>query len=434
MELGMMRFSHLVARLAAIAGAWLAFSEAKAAAATCDFTGTTVYVAGANAAGPYLETLSGVLASQTPPVNLVYFSLPSCEAVTDFTTPTAVTSSATYWTVSGGVTTANTCTPSTPVSFDASVSDVYASTCLVTTFLAGQQEFAGPVQAMTFAVNPGSNQTAISEEAAHVVFEDIGVTSYTVSPWTVPSQLFIRSGGNTGAGVRFMIGSALGFKDDNDWSVDIPTANVLTSQTTLLSDLAAATANANETLGTLSSTVTDLNRVGSTSTTQVKVLAFQGHGQTCGYFPDSSPSAFDKRNVREGRYLIWGPLHFITAVSGGVPVSSSDSGNAAANAAVKSLIELVTLDPSLTDSEAEQSIAAAAEADVVSDCAMRVQRAGEVTVNPVEYSYAPPEGSCGCYWESKTSTAAPAGCTTCTTSTTCPSTNPVCRYGYCEAF
>jgi hypothetical protein len=135
--------------------------------------------------------------------------------------------------------------------------------------------------------------------------------------------------------------------------------------------------------------------------------------------------------VREGRYVIWGPLHFITSVSAGVPVSSSNPGDAPTNAAVATLIDLVTLDHSLTDTELEQSIAAAANAGVIPDCAMRVQRIGEVTPTSVEYSYLPPEGSCGCYWESQTSTAAPAGCTRCTTTS---STCPVCRYGYCEAF
>jgi len=429
----LIRYTHLFVGLAVAAGALSAVSNAEAA--NCNFTGTTVYVAGANAAGPYLETLSQLLAAETPPVNLVWLSLPSCQAVTDFTTSTAVGSTVTYWTpaAGGGTPTQSTCTPVTPVAVDASVSDVYASTCFAATagsLAAGEKEFAGPVQAMVFAVNPNSNQTVISEDAAHVVFKDIGVTSFTVSPWTSPTSLFIRTGATQGAGVRFMIGTALGFAD-TDWSADIPTSNVLSSQTTLLGDLAAATANANATLGTLSSTVTDTSRVGSSSTTQVQVLAFQAKGQSCGYFPDSSPTALDKLNVREGRYVIWGPLHFITSVSAGVPVSSSNPGDAPTNAAVATLIDLVTLDHSLTDTELEQSIAAAANAGVIPDCAMRVQRIGEVTPTSVEYSYLPPEGSCGCYWESQTSTAAPAGCTRCTTTS---STCPVCRYGYCEAF
>jgi hypothetical protein len=310
---------------------------------------------------------------------------------------------------------------------DASVSDVYASTCGGASPATGQEEFSGPVQAMTFVVNPGSAATAISEQAAHVVFNDIGVTSYTVPPWTVPSALFIRSNSPTsGSGVFFMIASALGLTDN--WSADIPSANMEANPSALVSAVSADSAQADATLGILSVTGADPNRPGSSSLTPVRVLAFQALGQSCGYLPDSSSSSFDKLNVREGRYVVWGPIHFITAVSGGVPVSSSNPSDAPTNAAVAKLIDLVTVDNSLTVSEAEASITAAANADVIPDCAMRVQRVGEVTPTPVEYSYLPPEGSCGCYWESQ------AGTTACTACTTTSSTCPVCRYGYCEAF
>jgi hypothetical protein len=431
-----MRFSHVIP-----AAACALFAASNADAANCAFTGTTVYGTGASTATPYFATLSQVLAAATPPVNLVYLQSQSCAGVTTVTTSTALSSSAFYWTApttAGGPPVQNTCTPTTPVIVDVGVSDVYAATCTGGTTSpvpAGQKEFSGPIQAMAFVVHPSSNQSSISEEAAHVVFKDIGITSYTVSPWTDPTALFIRSGGTTGSGTRFMIGNALGFVD-SDWSSAI--TNVSTSQATLLQGISADSAQANETLGTLSVTGTDPNRPGTASTTQVKELAFQAQGQTCGYLPDSSSTSFDKLNVREGRYVIWGPVHLITAVSStGVPISLSNPGDAPTNAAVKSLIDLVTLDSSLTDTQAGQSIAAAAQSGVIADCAMRVQRTGEVTTTPVEYSYAPPEGSCGCYWESQTSTAAPAGCNACPTTGTCASkypATPVCHYGYCEAF
>jgi hypothetical protein len=198
-----------------------------------------------------------------------------------------------------------------------------------------------------------------------------------------------------------------------------------------------AAANPDESLGILSVTNTDPNRKGSMSSTPVKELAFQAAGQSCGYLPDSTNAAFDKLNVREGRYVIWGPGHYISAISGGKPVSTSNPGDAPTNTAVQKFIDLVTLSTRLSDTEAMSSIAAAAQADLISDCAMRVQRSGEVTVHPVEYSYAPPEGSCGCYWESQVSGATTSDCHTCTSSATCMSSypaTPVCRYGYCEAF
>jgi hypothetical protein len=424
-----MRFSCVTAGLAAGIGALLAAANAEAA--TCNFTGTTIYATGASSGTPYIQYLSQVMANLTPPVTLVYLQTASCAGVTDLTTSTVIPSNAFYWSppaTAGGQPVENTCTPEAPGVFaDASVSDVYASTCGGASLAAGQKEFSGPVQAMTFVVNPSSSATAISEQAAHVVLNDIGVTNFTVAPWTVPSALFIRSNNaSTGSGVFFMIANALGLSDN--WSADIPAANMEANANALVSAVSADSAQADATLGILSVTGSDPNRPGSASTTPVKELAFQALGQSCGYLPDSSSSAFDKLNVREGRYLIWGPIHFITAVSGGVPVSTSNPGDAPTNAAVAKLIDLVTLDPSLTEPVAEQSIAAAASADVIPDCAMRVQRVGEVTPAPVEYSYLPPEGSCGCYWESQTGTTACTACTT--TSSTCP----VCRYGYCEAF
>ena len=44
----------------------------------------------------------------------------------------------------------------------------------------------------------------------------------------------------------------------------------------------------------------------------MKQLAYQHYGQHCGYKPDVS--GFDKRNTREGRYAIWGPLHLLSQV------------------------------------------------------------------------------------------------------------------------
>ncbi len=217
-------------------------------------------------------------------------------------------------------------------------------------------------------------------------------------------------------------------------------ANVFSSSGNLLTAITSATAvtNANSTLGTLSTTIADSDRAGSVSTQQVKVLAFQAKGQTCGYLPDSTSSSFDKLNVREGRYDIWGQLHFITAVAseGGatVPVSTSQAGNATADAAVQAFVNLVSLPTGTTILSAAQKmsvIAAAANAHTVAQCAMRVQRTTEV--GP-EASFLPPE-SCGCYWESVATGKTPASCTACPTGNECASltATPTCRYGFCEA-
>ena len=208
-----MRYSCVAAALAAIGTLGAA---SNALAADCNFAGqNVVYVTGSSASSPYLQNLSPLLAAQSKPVTLVYIQTESCQGVTDFTTSTALTSSATYWTASttdGGAPASNTCnfsatsSPAVSTLADVGVSDVYSATCGVT-LTSSQQEYEGPTQAMTFIVNPSSTETSISEEAAHVVFKDIGLTSptYQVSPWTDPGQLFIRQGGAAGSGTRAMI-------------------------------------------------------------------------------------------------------------------------------------------------------------------------------------------------------------------------------------
>jgi hypothetical protein len=434
----MKRYSRVAAALVAV-GALCAASDALAA--DCNFAGkTVVYVTGSSASSPYLASLSTVLAAQAAPVTLVYIQTESCQGVTDFLASTPLTAAATFWTAnpdSGTGIVANTCnftatsTPATSVLADLAVSDVYSSTCGAT-LTASQEEIEGPIQAMALVVTPGSTESSISAEAAHVVFKDIGTAADQIAPWTDPAQLFIRQGGAAGSGTRAMIGAAIGFVDA-DWSSAIPAANVFTSSGGVLAAVAADTANANKSLGILSVTKADTARPGSTATQTVKTLAFQAKGQTCGYLPDSTASSFDKINVREGRYDIWGPLHFITATSGGAPVSTSAPG-AAGNAAVQAFVNLVSLPTGstiLSDAQKMSVISAAAQAHVVAQCAMRAQRTAEV--GP-EASFLPPE-SCGCYWESVASGAKPASCTTCASSTDCASltATPTCRYGFCEA-
>jgi hypothetical protein len=434
----MKRYSKIAA---ALASAGLLCAASDAMAADCNFTGpNVVYVTGSSASAPYLAGLSTLLAAQATPVTLVYIQTESCQGVTDFLATTPLTSAATFWTQSpdgGSAPVANTCNfsatsaPAVSVTVDASVSDVYSSTCGAT-LTSAEQEFEGPAQAMALVVNPSSTQSSLSAEAGHVIFKDIGIAADPITPWLDPMQLFIRQGGAAGSGTRAMIGAALGFVD-SDWSSAIPTANVFTSSGGVLAAVAGDTANANASLGLLSVTKADGARPGSTATQQVKILAFQATGQTCGYLPDSTAASFDKINVREGRYDIWGPLHFITAISGGVPVGTANPGTAG-NAAVQAFINLVTMPTGstiLSDDQKKSVISSAANAHVVSQCAMRVRRTAEV--GP-EASFLPPE-SCSCYWESVATGAAPSSCTTCTSTSQCTSVSSTstCRYGFCEA-
>jgi hypothetical protein len=152
----------------------------------------------------------------------------------------------------------------------------------------------------------------------------------------------------------------------------------------------------------------------------VKVLAFQDLGKKCAFWPDSSLTTFDKVNVRNGDYPVFGPLHLLARVAsmGGDPT----------NAVVKLIINYFTgkADPpggktQLIDLEIKNY--------TVPQCAMRVKRSTEM--GPLSPYTA--DVPCHCYFEQKATGAAPSTCKTCTSDADCTGTNMVCGYGYCEA-
>jgi hypothetical protein len=165
---------------------------------------------------------------------------------------------------------------------------------------------------------------------------------------------------------------------------------------------------------------TDIN---DTLATQVNVLAYKHYDQQCAYYPDSAPGLRDKRNVRDGHYAIWGPMHFYTYVnpSNGLPTDAN----------VNRIRGYLTGTQSLAGVDL---IKVGAQNNVIPQCAMRVSRSTEMGAMA---SYAPPN-ACGCYFESIRGTSS---CKTCSTDQDCPAQAPKCNKfgpqiaagsGYCE--
>jgi hypothetical protein len=179
----------------------------------------------------------------------------------------------------------------------------------------------------------------------------------------------------------------------------------------------------------------------------IKPLAFQATKQDCGYYADSDVSHFDKINVRQGRYDIWGPEHFVTAVDGsGNPLANpATSGNPvpSTSANVQKVIGYIThaatgslpfpAATALTPDQLQTVITAESSANFIPECAMQVQRSSELGS---QASYQPKE-ACGCYFESLTGkgTTLSSYCKTCTSAATdCKDpAYPACNFGYCEA-
>ena len=158
----------------------------------------------------------------------------------------------------------------------------------------GFADFLGPIQVAAFAVNKGSKEQSISAEAAYMVFGHA-----KLAPWTDPAFLFRR---NASSGTQLLIGAAIGV-DAKRWAgVDSGSSDQVFASLTSL----ATQAEMDKSVGIL---LADF-----ASRQELRTLAYQHYGQRCAYRPDVH--AIDKRNVREGRYAVWGNLHIFTQVDG----------------------------------------------------------------------------------------------------------------------
>ena len=156
---------------------------------------------------------------------------------------------------------------------------------------------------------------------------------------------------------------------------------------------------------------------------QIRVLAFQDRSQTCGYYPDSTATAHDKQNVRDGHYPVWGPSHFIAPV---------DANGQPINVTVGKFIDALSGTTTIAGLDLLQTYQ---ERHIIPLCAMHVTRSSDGQ----DYQpYAPPN-SCSCYYDFLTSgqadcvacqnaggcTNAPNGATSCNVFGNPP-------VGYCE--
>jgi hypothetical protein len=448
--------------LALLVGSAVLANAASASAATVDCTNPTlvphpVYIAGANAVTGYLEGLAGLLGST---VSLIYAGPSSCQGIGDVLTVGQAESTTTFALVTSTGTT-NCSGPPTDGGFqpypssiyvDIGVSDVYASTCITPAFPtlpAGFNDFTGAIQPFVIAVPWASSQFSINADAAYVVFGFGGGsylgTTYTVGPWTETADIFTRG---DSAGVQLMIADAIGLPG-NKWlsalGADASAGQIIPKNSILLTDVLSAGATAADaTIGILGSASVDPLK---SATGGLKPLAFQGIDQECAYYPDSTLSAFDKINVRQGRYAIWGPEHFFAAVDGSNNPQPNANGSSnplqSAAADVQKVINIVSHNPAVITQTSTPSLLSVITAETaayyVPTCAMQVSRTTEV--GP-ESSYYPPIAgtACGCFYESQLHggggnlSSYCTSCTAATVATDCTNKNyPVCNFGYCEA-
>ncbi len=365
-----------------------------------------VIVAGSSAVRPFLGTVASLLA---PTTTIVYQSQGSCTGVSAIFSddpakrrirdiPEQGTTAANYAVYFKADGTSVPCLLSADGDeVDVGVSDVYGSSCDQTP-AAGIQvaDNQGPIQPMTFVVPGASTQHVISAAAAYLLF-GLGGNNGQAAPWTDPTYYFTR---NASSGTQQMIARAVDVPADKWWGVDRGgSGGVRDGLKSLLDPTLAERA-----IGIVSADIADSVRG------DLRTLAFQSEGQSCGYLPDSTPYLFDKRNVRDGHYPVWGPIHFYTRVVNGIP--------SAAAASLVARFATPKLDAALIGLIADQHL--------LPKCAMNVDRSEEMGPLSVYHT----DSRCSCLYDSIVNGS--TDCRPCTSATDCSADAPACSYGFCE--
>lgn len=386
----------LCAGAAVAAGATLSGDALAQTTVACSSLPGATYLVGSASGQSYIAALSAAAAANN--ITYIFQSADSCVAVEALLIGGLLTGTATYWTPGTAGPVANTCSldaNGTPV--DIAVSDVYFTSCPghATPLPTPPSEAFGPIQIFGFAVPRASSQTAISAEAAYFVF-GFGAARAQVQPWTEDTRVLIRT---DQSGIQQLPARAIN-TNASTWK------GVTTPAGTIISTFGSAT-NADSYIGVLPAFLADGMR------DKVKFLAYRHYKQRFAYWPDSKENLFNKRNVRDGHYPIWGPLHFIAAPATQLSANAARFlGYFNGNSPLPQGVNLIDLEIA---------------AHTVPQCAMRVQRQSELG----DISAYKPSAPCGCYFESKAD--GQTSCRACTTNANCNATTETCSDGYCEA-
>jgi hypothetical protein len=385
----------------------IAFAPRNAEAADCSTVNKNPVVWVTGTAKNYLAALARVLYTDTQPITILWVGNSSCDALDATLNGTPLTGTASYWDPSVTPSDEVQCTigplDGGLIHADISITDVFPTTCvpLPNGLPNDVGDFLGPVQTMAFVVPKASLQSSISATAAFYVYgfgSDSGV-----APWTDASNIYRL---DDASGTQRILAAAINVPYSKWKGVNIDYSALM------ISAMQTAPAEvADSTIGILAATnITDAIAL------QLKVLAYKHYGQSCAYYPDSSESSNDKRNVRDGHYAPWAPIHLFTKIdTKGYPLNDNASR-------VINYLTGSTPPPGGLD-----LIEVASVNNLVPTCAMKVKRASEMgTMAPFA-----PQNPCNCTFE-KIATGS-TSCQSCTAPTDCPSTAPVCSFSYCES-
>jgi hypothetical protein len=360
-----------------------------------------------------MKALGRKLRDNTPkPITLVWITSGSCSNIDlmyNHNPPAGITLTMSYapsLAEDPNFTTASSplsCTPPPPPLFpDIGNSALFNSACTDAPPPATVNLTVGPRQGYVLAMPRGTFETAITAEEAFFIF-GFGPTMLAslgsaLGPWTDEGQLYIR----TITKSTLLAWAA---------NIDVPAGKFHGKMLNGSPDVVAGlegSVNPNAAIGILGNEVYDGLR------DKLTVLAFRAYHQYAAYYPDSTATSRDKKNLRDGHYTVWSPTIWMDNVSGGVP-TNPDARYVIDMIAGHDVTPAPNFDPNVV----------VAGVGLTPDCAMRVTRM--VEGGPLSL-YKPPT-SCTCKFES---TVDVSSCETCSTDTPC--TTGVCRDGYCEEF
>jgi len=357
-----------------------------------------IYGAGGSAITATLGRVASALAGLPEPITILFADPGACIGYQAFL-ESNVTTTFKYWDATGAQL---SCDPEvTGQQVDFAHMGNTADFCPGLSLPDGVKDYLGPIQTLNIITSVNSSESSISSEALYFIY-GFGAES-DAAPWTVEANLAKRSSTSF---VHLFLADSVGLSPEKFKGTQIGS-----NQESVNAVVAAAATDPDSTLGYVSGSAADNNR------DTVKTLAYQHTGQSCGYYPDSTETALDKINVRQGLYQLWTPGHFFAKVD--------DSGQPL-DARVASLIGW--FDGSLAAPPGVDVTSIIIESGDIPSCAMQVTREG--VTGPIS-SFAPAQ-PCGCSFENEAT--GQTSCDACAEDADCGATAPKCRFNFCEAY
>jgi hypothetical protein len=367
-----------------------------------------VFIAGSIAADPLVRPIAQSLARDDMNKATIAWQLTSScsgvEALVKDTLPTScatgacITGQAMFWGADPRDTTVSLCDlDAKGQKVDLTVSDVAPIMCpgIGGTAPTGIIDVLGPVSAYGMVMATQAGETAIQAEEAHFVFGQ--GKSAGVTPWQNDQTITLL--GNNDAG-QILVGLQIKLPPAR-W-MGMPAATPADVVTTIYGDPASG-------IGILPTSLIDPQR------NQIKVLAFQAIKQRGAFYPDRKATTFEKQNVRDGHYPLWGYLHMILRATPGNPTQAlSELGSRVAQL-LMGQVPVAGLD----------TVSLQVKAGLIPQCAMKVIRDSDTSPLTLLDTAEP----CHCWFEQNV-TNGTLNCQACADGKTCATGK--CRRNLCE--